>query len=116
MRKKEGILLCLVILIIVLGLTGRYSNILGIIQQNTSDSGDVSGSKVISEVVVPAASAAEASQVEKQVDYEQLQSLSYEHADIDFWIRKNSRFMLKFWAHWILWRRMWCSHPMMWIR
>lgn len=80
MRKKEGILLCLVILIIVLGLTGRYSNILGIIQQNTSDSGDISGSKVISEVVVPAASAAEASQVEKQVDYEQLQSLSYEQA------------------------------------
>lgn len=80
MRKKEGILLCLVILIIVLGLTGKYSNILGIIQQNTSDSGDFSGSKVISEVVVPAASEAEASQAAKQVDYKQLRALSYEQA------------------------------------
>lgn len=80
MRKKEGILLCLVILIIVFGLTGRYSSILGIVQQNTGGSGDFSGSKVISEVVVPAASAAEASKLEKQVDYEQLQSLSYEQA------------------------------------
>ncbi len=77
MRKKEGILLFLVIFIIILGLAGKYSNILGIIKQNTKDSG---GSKVISEVVVPASKDAEASPTESQVHYEQLQALSYEQA------------------------------------
>lgn len=77
MRKKEGILLVLVILIIVLGLAGKYSNILGIIQQNTEDSG---GSKVISEVVVSASGEEAVSPAERQVDYGQLQTLSYEKA------------------------------------
>lgn len=77
MRKKEGILLVLVILIIVLGLAGKYSNILGIIQQNTEDSGE---SKVISEVVVTASGKEAVSATESQVDYGQLQTLSYEKA------------------------------------
>lgn len=80
MRKKEGILLILVILIVVLGLTGKYSNILGIIQQNIGGPGDFSGSKVISDVVVPAANAAETSTQERKVNYEQLKALSYEQA------------------------------------
>ena len=80
MRKKEGILLILVILIVVLGLTGKYSNILGIIQQNIGGPGDFSGSKVISDVVVPAANAAETSTQGRKVNYEQLKALSYEQA------------------------------------
>lgn len=80
MRKKEGILLVLVILIIVLGLAGKYSNILGIIQQNIEDSGDFRGSKIISEEVVQGAGETDTSHSENQVDYEQLQSLSYEQA------------------------------------
>ena len=58
----------------------NYSNILGIIQQNIGGPGDFSGSKVISDVVVPAANAAETSTQERKVNYEQLKALSYEQS------------------------------------
>lgn len=67
----------LVILIIVLGLAGKYSDILGIIQQNTDDS---RGSKVISEVVVPTSGDSEVSSIASKVHYEQLQALAYQQA------------------------------------
>lgn len=80
MRKKEGILLVLVILFVVLGLTGKYSNILGIIQQNMGNSGDFSGAQIISDVVVPSANAVENIVEDREVNYERLKMLSYEQA------------------------------------
>lgn len=77
MRKKVGLLVVLVLIVIVLGVTGKYNGIIGIIKQNTEDLGEFGGSRVISEIVVPSGNTVAAQEEPQEIDLQELQKLSY---------------------------------------
>lgn len=77
MRKKVGIMAVMIILVAIMAVIGRYDLLIDITKQKISDSEYFGGSKVISEVVVPSDVSKENETVENQINYEELETISY---------------------------------------
>lgn len=78
MRKKVGIMTTLIIIVVIMAATGRYDALIDMARQEINDSEYLSGSKVISEVVVPSKDAEEEkSSSDNEINYEELETISY---------------------------------------